>query len=155
MDKRLECRPSWTSKRSTRQMNMKNGLSTIINPVKRNWLWIIANIVGIGIFLKMEARLCQPSSLNGTVEFIDIIDFICNWLNWECPLLIVFLLLNMIWLYRIIRQRHFNPCEPSLIVLLLICLAWIYASTIYGVATLMIAKVVPMLIKRVICRMTS
>jgi len=138
---------------------MKNTLLNTANLVRINWLWIVANTVGFGIFLYTESRLALHPFVSEPFTSHDIIgsasDMISQWFEWECPLLIVFLLLNMIWLYRIIRPRNSNPTNQSFIVWLLICLAWVCAISVYGISIPMITKIIPMLIRRAIRLMIS
>jgi len=117
----------------------------VVTLVKTNWIWLIANVVGISIFLIIESALLTvsappnepPSGSNG-------ISFVYWWFVLDIPLLVVFTLLNIVWLIRILdlerSNRHF-------VAWLLVCLAWLCAILVYRVTFRLIIMAIMMLIR--------
>jgi hypothetical protein len=94
-------------------------------------LWLLGNFFGIFSYLLLEAWIRAPHSEADSVNVFDIMHF---WLTKECPVLIVFLILNLIWLNSIIRRRHSDGNWRILVSWLLVCVVWGGTLCFYGTA---------------------
>jgi hypothetical protein len=100
--------------------------------LKDSRFWLLANAVGICAYLLIELWIMAPRSEAESLNFINIIYY---WTISEFPLLVVFLILNVIWLIFIVRSRLSNGSRRSLLtVWFLVCLVWGVALFSYGLA---------------------
>ena len=68
-----------------------------LNSYKQTFIWLLLNAFGIVIYLWLESQILAPrpegESLNG-------IDQIHLWVTTNFPVLVIFFLLNLVWLIR-------------------------------------------------------
>jgi uncharacterized membrane protein SirB2 len=98
--------------------------------------WLLANALGIAIYLSLESWVLAPRS---EAEALNGIDQIYFWLTRNLPLLVVYLVLNVIWLIRI-RSRSDPSNKWPFRNWLLVCLAWAIALIYHGL-TVKILKI--------------
>ena len=92
--------------------------------------WLLVNALGIAIYLSLESWILAPRP---EAEALNGIDQIYFWLTRNLPLLIVFIVLNVIWLIRIWRRTDPSNMWPFRS-WLLVCLAWAIALVYHGLA---------------------
>jgi hypothetical protein len=90
-------------------------------------LWLLANFIGIGLYLLFEYWILSPRPEGEELNGIDEKAF---WVMTAFPVLILFLALNAIWLISIFRSGRSGWSWPPLFAWLLMCSAW--ALAIFG-----------------------
>lgn len=107
--------------------------------------WILANAVGICIYLTFEFWISLPRSEEDSFNSFDITFF---WFVAELPVLMLFLIVNLIWLNRLISKgRHSRNWQP-MIIWSLVGLGWVCAASVFGIAIRILTVIAPILIKR-------
>jgi hypothetical protein len=121
----MDCGAVWKSKRPPSPDALKRMIIKKHVP-----FWVLTNVLGICAYLCIEAWLLMPRSQGDSLNAFDIIHF---WLTAECPLLIVFLMLNLIWAICIIKNRHSDADRRKLVMWLGVCVAWTIVIFVYGI----------------------
>lgn len=103
--------------------------------------WLLANALGIAIYLSLESWVLAPRS---EAEALNGFDQIYFWLTRNLPLLIVYLVLNVVWLIRI-RRRSDPSNKWQFRSWLLVCLAWAIALIYHGLAVKVLKMVIAMI----------
>jgi hypothetical protein len=103
--------------------------------------WLAANALGIAIYLAFESWILAPRSVEDALNGIDEIDY---WIEFDLPVLAVFLVLNIIWLIRIWRRSQASTKWPFRI-WLLTCLAWGIGLIYHGFVIKILLIVVAMI----------
>jgi hypothetical protein len=93
-------------------------------PLKISILWLIANFIGISAYLLFECWLLAPHPEVGPQNGIDQK---VAWLFTAFPVLILFIILNIIWFISTIRSGRPSGWWTPLPVWLLAVSAWVVA----------------------------
>ena len=99
-------------------------------------MWILTNILGIGIYLAIEYWiLFRPREIIGDEDGIGDVYL---WITRELPILVAFLLINVIWLKAIWTNSLHPNRRSQLGIWLLMCLVWGCALIYQGTAVIML-----------------
>ncbi len=110
--------------------------------LKDSRIWLLANILGVCVYLLLESWILAPRSEAESLNGIDVGYF---WLTRECPILVVFLLLNLTWLSLIIKRGRSSKNWHPLVIWVLVCLMWGAAFLTYGVGIGILKIIVDMI----------
>lgn len=122
----MECGAVWKSKWSA-----YSRACTIKANMKSERYWLLANILGVCAYLFIEYLILAPRFQEDALNTFDVMHL---WLTLGCPLLIAFLIVDLVWLAIIIKGRrsggNWRPMTPWV----LVSLAWGLAIYSYGIA---------------------
>ena len=113
--------------------------------LKNSLYWLIANALGMCIYLAAESYELAPRPQYQELSGLDII---CFWLSKELPLLCVFLVSNIVWLTLIIKNRRLTGNRKPLRVWILVCLLWVAIVFSHGMGIEMLQVLANMVIRR-------
>lgn len=104
-----------------------------MNGIKKSILneqifWLLANALGIVIYLSLDSWIVAPRLKGDEFNGIDQFFF---WIKGNLPILMLYLLLNVIWLIRI-KRHYINSNKWPLRALIFTCLIWSVALIYYG-----------------------
>lgn len=103
--------------------------------------WLLANVLGICAYLLIEFWILAPRS---EAESLNTTDVIHLWLITECPLLVAFLILNLVWMGVTIKRWFSNKSWQPLVAWSVVCLAWGVTLFAYGIAIGMLKVLIMM-----------
>lgn len=99
-------------------------------------VWILTNILGIVTYLAVEYWLLfRHKEIIGDEDGIGDIYL---WVTHEFPILVAFLLINVIWLKTILANSLYSNKRSRLGIWLLMCLVWGFALIYRGTAIIML-----------------
>lgn len=93
--------------------------------------WLLANVVGILIYFRIQSWILAPRS---EAESFNGFDEMYYWMNMEGPLLVLFLVLNLIWLALAVKRGRGEKNWLSSSICLLAGVVWCGAILTNGMA---------------------
>lgn len=111
--------------------------------------WLLVNIVGMLLYLCGIFWLLLPRSEVDSLNSFDVIHF---WFIIECPILIAFIIINIIWLISTLGFRHRYADRQSIAVWVIAMLIWVGIVVGNGIGIGM-CKVLIILISHELSRM--
>ena len=104
--------------------------SNIKSALRESRFWLLANALGISIYLLVQYGIMAPRPEWDELNFVDIFFY---WLSYGVPIIVVSMIVDLVWLILIIKNRSLCQNWISQIeVWLLVCLAWGIALFAYG-----------------------
>jgi hypothetical protein len=97
-------------------------IANVKTALTASMLWLLANVVGICLYLIFQFWLLAPRSEG---EALNGIDEKFYWICAGLPILIFFLILNSIWLRLIVMHGRSGGSWLALSVWLLMCAGWL------------------------------
>lgn len=117
-------------------MKLTNRFYVYIKIIRENWSWIIINVMGMLIFLLTESWLDAPRPPEQAFNSFDILHL---WVTRELPILVLFAILNFVWLMRLLITDNHKDQNAVYVFWSLICLMWFWTVSIYGTTVLTLA----------------
>lgn len=93
----------------------------------RNWL--LVNFLGIAVHFLIQHWILTRSLGEESPGFNQVY----YWMNLECPLLLLFLVINLFWLIKTIKEMRSSKNWLPLALFCGICLAWVMALFAGGI----------------------
>jgi hypothetical protein len=117
----------------TRENIDSNSHSSLKMVLKSVRLGLVLNALGLGVYFAMEFWIMMPRPEEDAFNGIDVLHF---WFTRELPLLVILLILNLLWLISVLREKM-NPRlkRLKLIVCGVVALIWLGSLFPFGIAT--------------------
>jgi hypothetical protein len=97
-------------------------MKTIWNNLK-TWLgWLLANVIGVFIYLHAESWILAPRSERNSINIFDIISY---YVTLESPLLFAFTVYNLIWLIFVVKHWRSNRDWQTLAFWFFVLFVWV------------------------------
>jgi hypothetical protein len=101
---------------------MRQSLFSVVDALRKEIRWVIANLVGMSVPIVFEVWLTMPRS---EWDSIGGIDAIVAWTTKVFPFLTVIFIVNAIWLIQIWRSSDRLERRRALGAWLLVCCLWL------------------------------
>lgn len=97
---------------------MNTTITTMGQAVRKSWLWITTNIIGLFTYLYYSSSSWPKYETNLGLVITGNDAFM--WGVFAFPILVVMFLMNMLWLFLVVRRKK----RPSFFVWLWVAIIW-------------------------------
>jgi hypothetical protein len=121
---------------------MRQSLFTVVDALRKEIGWIIANLVVMSVPIIFECWLELPRS---ELDALGGIDVWCTWMIWVLPFLALIFAVNIIWLVQVLRLNRGLARRRALVAWFLVCCLWLVPFWINPVTPYCLRIVVDMI----------